>query len=670
MRKRRASCGMNGRAIVPPVQVMQMVDELSQAAIGQKTLFERLKETGNLPTPKGVGLSIVRATQKEASSIGDIARVARTDPAFSARLLKAANGVVRHLRRPVVAVPDAITVLGVGAVRNLALGLSLLAHYRDGPCKRFDYRLFWTKSLIRALSMQALAERIRLAGGEESFCVGLLAKIGELALATVFPKDFDEVLEVHGRSHFQDRVVAEHARFAISNPTLTAAMLADWSIPKVFVEAVRGFEDPEANGFAKGSREESVRLILRLSDAVAQYVSLGPDESGRNAVRDQVLAAGNEMALEMSELTLLVERVGAEWQDWARLLELPAESVPAFEAETVVVATDGDSGDTQIEPIVEPLKILVVDDDATMRTVLARVLTKLGHEARTASDGHGGIEMAMSWQPDLMIVDWVMPQMGGADLVRAIRQSKGGRGVYLIVLTGIEEEDRLVEAFEAGVDDFLTKPIKPRVLAARIRAGQRVIRLQHELEREHEATRRIAEELELSNRRLREVALTDPLTGFRNRRFAMERLVQEWATSLRSERPLACLMIDVDAFKVINDSYGHDVGDRMLKHAAQALKKGLRTQDVVCRIGGDEFLVICPDTGLAAATACAERVRALVAAEPMAAGRLQLAVSISVGVAQRTADMTDPDMLLKAADQGLYRAKKLGRNRVAYVQVL
>ncbi|GMV54792.1 MAG: hypothetical protein AMXMBFR6_05970 [Betaproteobacteria bacterium] len=647
-----------------------MVDELSQAAIGQKTLFERLKETGSLPTPKGVGLAIVRATQKEASSVGDIARIARTDPAFSARLLKAANGAVRHLRRPVVAVPDAITVLGVSAVRNLALGLSLLAHYRDGPCKRFDYRLFWTKSLIRALSMQVLAEHIRLAGGEESFCVGLLAKIGELALATAFPKDFDEVLEAHGRSPFPDRMVAEHARFAISNPTLTAAMLVDWSIPKVFVEPVRGFEDPEANGFAKGSREESVRLILRLSEAVAHYVSHGPDESARNIVRDQVLAAGNEMALDMSVLTQLVERVGADWQDWARLLELPAESVPAFEAETVVVATEGDSGDTLVEPIVEPLKILVVDDDATMRTVLARVLTKFGHEARTASDGHGGIELAMSWRPGLMIVDWVMPQMGGADLVRAVRQSKDGRGVYIIVLTGIEEEDRLVEAFEAGVDDFLTKPIKPRVLAARIRAGQRVIRLQHELEREHEATRRIAEELELSNRRLREVALTDPLTGFRNRRFAMERLVQEWAASLRSERPLACLMIDVDAFKVINDSYGHDVGDRMLKHAAQALKKGLRTQDVVCRIGGDEFLVICPDTGLAAATACAERVRALVAAEPMAAGRLQLAVSISVGVAQRTADMTDPDMLLKAADQGLYRAKKLGRNRVAYVQVL
>lgn len=670
MRMRRASRGMNGHAIVPSVQVMQMVDELSQAAIGQKTLFERLKETGSLPTPKGVGLAIVRATQKEASSVGDIARIARTDPAFSARLLKAANGAVRHLRRPVVAVPDAITVLGVSAVRNLALGLSLLAHYRDGPCKRFDYRLFWTKSLIRALSMQVLAEHIRLAGGEESFCVGLLAKIGELALATAFPKDFDEVLEAHGRSPFPDRMVAEHARFAISNPTLTAAMLVDWSIPKVFVEPVRGFEDPEANGFAKGSREESVRLILRLSEAVAHYVSHGPDESARNIVRDQVLAAGNEMALDMSVLTQLVERVGADWQDWARLLELPAESVPAFEAETVVVATEGDSGDTLVEPIVEPLKILVVDDDATMRTVLARVLTKFGHEARTASDGHGGIELAMSWRPGLMIVDWVMPQMGGADLVRAVRQSKDGRGVYIIVLTGIEEEDRLVEAFEAGVDDFLTKPIKPRVLAARIRAGQRVIRLQHELEREHEATRRIAEELELSNRRLREVALTDPLTGFRNRRFAMERLVQEWAASLRSERPLACLMIDVDAFKVINDSYGHDVGDRMLKHAAQALKKGLRTQDVVCRIGGDEFLVICPDTGLAAATACAERVRALVAAEPMAAGRLQLAVSISVGVAQRTADMTDPDMLLKAADQGLYRAKKLGRNRVAYVQVL
>ena len=208
------------------------------------------------------------------------------------------------------------------------------------------------------------------------------------------------------------------------------------------------------------------------------------------------------------------------------------------------------------------------------------------------------------------------------------------------------------------------------MLGARLRAGQRVITLQQEIERDREDIRRFAAELAVTNRRLQEAALTDVLTGFPNRRYAIERFQQEWQAANRSRRPLACMMVDADNFKAINDTRGHDVGDQVLKMTAQAIKSGLRAQDVVCRTGGDEFLVICPETDLAAALVCAERVRAAVLSADLKTGpgARPLQCSVSIGVAERDAVMPDIDALIKRADEGVYQAKQRGRNLVASVQ--
>jgi diguanylate cyclase (GGDEF)-like protein len=240
--------------------------------------------------------------------------------------------------------------------------------------------------------------------------------------------------------------------------------------------------------------------------------------------------------------------------------------------------------------------------------------------------------------------------------------------VYILILTGLEEDDKLVEAFEAGVDDYMVKPLKPRLLAARLRAGQRVVRLQQEIERDREEIRHFAAELAVTNRHLQEVALTDSLTGFPNRRYAMERVQQEWLAASRSKRPLSCMVIDIDRFKTINDSYGHDVGDNVLRQTAEALKSGLRAQDVMSRLGGDEFIVICPDSDLAAAAICGERMRKAVENLEIVSGSLKLRGSVSIGIAERDEGMADADALIKCADQSVYAAKQLGRNRLAAIQ--
>jgi two-component system cell cycle response regulator len=258
-----------------------------------------------------------------------------------------------------------------------------------------------------------------------------------------------------------------------------------------------------------------------------------------------------------------------------------------------------------------------------------------------------------------------MPGLDGVSFCKALRQTDEGQQMYFIILSALELDDQLVEAFESGVDDYVTKPFTPRVLAARLRAGQRVIKLQEDARRDSENLRRFAAELAVANRRLQQAALTDPLTGLPNRRYGMERLEQEWASGVRSQRPLTCMVVDVDQFKQVNETYGHDSGDVVLRQVAAVLRKEARTEDVICRIGGEEFLVISPDTALPAALHLAERLRSAVAKTRASDGAIAQNITVSIGVAQREPGMVRVDELLKATDTALYGAKRAGRNRVA-----
>lgn len=654
--------------------------------------FEQLKASGELPSPKGVALAIMRLIQQEDCTMGDLARLVKTDPAFVGRLLKAANSKTALERRATVSVQEALMVLGLPAVRTLALGFSLLSSYRKGLCAGFDYGRFWTASLIAAIAMQALTQRTRVAAAEETFCLGLLMRVGELALATLYPKEYEKVLAQTLEFREQPVTALEQRAFAMSHRELGAAMLADWGLPKVFCDAAFFAEAPVEAGFREGSREYVLTHSLNLSTCIVDVCMAS--ELERPALMAGLHKTATVLSFDPVAMNELCDGVVREWQAWGALLQLETAPVPPFEELTrkgealsvnlpVVRSGPGSvPGEGELPPdgpqgvfaavpsaLVQAMRVLIVDDEASMRLVVRKVLEAAGHQVLEAENGRVGMEMALEFQPQLMIVDWVMPEVNGLELTRGLRQTKIGRGIYIIIMTSLEDEDRLIEAFENGVDDFMNKPVKPRVLAARLRAGQRVIRLQQELDRDREETRRFAAELAVSNRRLQEVALTDALTGFPNRRYAIERVQQEWSVSSRTRRPLSAMVVDVDQFKQYNDNHGHDVGDSVLRQVARSVKGALRAQDIVARTGGDEFLVICPDTGLDAALACAERVRFAVECARLGLAGVLMHASVSIGVATREAGMGDPDGLIKRADQGLYLAKQNGRNRIMTVQV-
>lgn len=629
--------------------------------------FEQLKATGVLPSPKGAAMAIIRLTRRDDISLSELAHAVKSDPAFVGRLIKAANSVQARPHRPVASVHDALVVLGIPTVRSLALGFSLLSENRSGRCKNFDYSRFWSHSLVCAIALQAVVMRTRLAAPEECFSVGLLSHIGELALATLFPEEYSRLLTETKGETAERSLARERGAFAMTHAELSAAMLLDWGLPKAFIEPVQNHEQIEKAGIVEGSRPYGLTWALALARRIGDMCLA--TELDRRTMMPSVLRFGSYLSIDADALTALANKVAQEWLEWGALLGVDTEALVPFEELSAVPGIQPMFGEgSESTSAHEPMRILVVDDDATFRAMLKVLLTNYGHEVYEAIDGQQAFEMAVDLRPQVMVVDWMMPTMDGIELTLALRQTKVGRRIYIMLLTGFDDDQHLIRAFDAGIDDYLSKPLRPKVLAARLSAGFRVVRLQDEIERDREEIRRFAAELAVSNRRLQEAALTDPLTGFPNRRYVMERLEQEWAASLRSKRPLACMVVDLDAFKPINDRYGHDIGDIVLRQAAQALKRGLRTPDVVARIGGDEFLVVCPDTSLVAALACAERVRHSVESMVIPTGDLRLESTVSIGVAVRDEGMENPDALVKCADQGLYLAKAQGRNRIGAYQ--
>ena len=609
----------------------------------------------------------MRITQDETVSIAELAQTIKVDPAFVGRLIKAANGAIFR-QRAIVSVHEALVVVGIPAVRAMALGFSLLSNYRKGACSEFDYTRFWSSSIIMALAMQMLSPRMRMVAADELFSVGLLARIGELALATVYPVKYGRVLaEAAEDKRGSNLLEIEQQALAMNHSDLAAAMLADWGIPAVFTEPVRYVERPLEASFPADGREMAIMQSLILARGVAD-ICLGEKDEQR-MLMGRVVRLAAHMGCSREVFLSDCNEIVRQWSEWSKLLQLGSAELFTFDdlggiepdmPKPVAPAESKLGGG--VEPAPEVRAMLVANDAATCEQ-LSNALNEMGIRVFGCSGMDGLMERILDLQPRMLVLDVEDNVARVCRLIRTLRASRLGRGIFILLLLPTSDE-QYVMAIEAGADDFFIKAAGMRMLRARLNAARRIVLLQQELEHEREELRHFAAELSISNRSLQEAALTDALTGLPNRRYALERLQQEWAASHRNARSLACMVIDLDSFKQINDIYGHDVGDMVLRLASETMRQELRSQDVICRTGGDEFLVICPETSEKEVLACGERLRKEIENLAITNEEETVHISISVGVAVRDGVMTNASDLVKRADRAALKAKRLGRNLV------
>ncbi|MBI5108621.1 MAG: diguanylate cyclase [Rhodocyclales bacterium] len=657
--------------------------------------IDEIKGMNDFPMPKGPALALIRLTQREFVSLAVVAHAIKADPTFAVRAIRVANGIAGADHGPVVSLRDAVDVLGVPPVRSLAMGFSLLESHRGEQCAGFDGKRFWAQSLARAVALQLLVASRPDLSRADAFSVGLLARVGELVLATLFPQAFGALLQRRAGKRDANPALAEQEAMGAGAASLSASILLDYNLPEAYAEAAESLGGSHALEFAKDVADPKLHQLLRLADHIGD-VCVAPETNWR-AMMPALFAMGESLSLDATELIALCHRVAHEWREWGANLVLETGPMPRFEqieltplsavaapASPAVgvaappVATAISAPVAPAPAVAKPaspvpasaaLHVLLVGDPARVRLSLRAQLIAAGHRLVEADNGRQGLATAIELQPQVVLVDARAAELDGIELVRTLRQFKTGRGIYALLLGDQADEDQLVRAFEAGADGYLALPPSPRALAAHLLAGLRVASLQEELRHDQEELRRMSAELSASNQKLQEAGMTDMLTGCPNRRYAMDRLNQEWAMAVRTERPLACMVIDLDNLKQINDGHGHDAGDRSLKLVASAFKGEMRAQEVLARSGGDEFIVICPDTSLDAALACAERMRAAAAAQPIVGGALPVHTSVSIGVAVRDASTPDPETLLRLADQSAYLAKR-NRNSVATMQTV
>ena len=288
-----------------------------------------------------------------------------------------------------------------------------------------------------------------------------------------------------------------------------------------------------------------------------------------------------------------------------------------------------------------PSRLLIIDDDKSLHALVRAELEPEGFLVFSASNGLDGVRVATEIRPDIILLDVSMPEIDGYEVCELLRVQEATVNIPVIFLSATADPAERARGLNAGAADFITKPFFGDELRARVRVS-----LRYKFLLALEANR----------------AMRDGMTGCWNRAYFEERLRAETAAVNRHRYPLSCVMLDIDRFKSINDTHGHPFGDKVICAVVEVLNLACRNEDVVCRYGGEEFVILCPHVAAEGAMILAERIRAAVARQCFETSGESVAVTCSIGVADDTHGLGME--LVKASDAALYRAKRSGRNRV------
>ncbi len=653
--------------------------------------FEEIKLTGNLPSPAGVGVRILELTRSEEYSVDDMGAAIMTDPSLTGRILQLANTGERTGSKPATTVEEAIMRLGSRMVRDLALAFSLVSERSTGACQAFDYEQYWSASLGRAVSAQIIARRLGEKRPEEAYICGLVGDVGRLALASVYADSYGKLLTTCHYCTLDELIVKENEVFKIDHAQIGRFMLLDWGLPDLFCDASLKYASERS---LKNLQEiEDLADMLRVGYWIGEALVTSEDAPPYSwrVIGDELKHAMRLLDMNEAQFTSFANSCSKEWVMWGKAFDVSTGDGQKFQdvfrwvaehcqaerpseagAEDLVVVSTEATSSTKAETPKAPtpkerpanaVRVIAIGPNAIAAAQGWETTAPDGYEFQYVTTSEQGMKVTLKWGADIVLADEKMDQLDGVQICKSLRSNDLGSSLYLIVVGQSPSKSRGLAAFAAGADDFVELPSPLEVLGARIAAGGRVVALQRRVERDKATMMRQVAELGVLTRKLRATALTDALTELPNRRYAMKRLESEWSSTKRTGRPISVVMLDVDHFKSVNDTFGHDVGDEVLKETAKIIQSSIRTSDEACRIGGEEFVVICKNTDEHDAAVVAERIRSALEEHIIQAGGMNRPVTASLGVAGYVQNMAMVAELLKQADEAVYEAKRRGRNQ-------
>ncbi len=298
---------------------------------------------------------------------------------------------------------------------------------------------------------------------------------------------------------------------------------------------------------------------------------------------------------------------------------------------------------------------MLAEDNPVTRKLMEKTLHKAGYEVTSVENGRKALDLFKEKFFPIVITDWMMPEMDGIELCKELRKNGSDSYVFIVLLTSKDSKDDIVSGLEAGADDYLTKPSNRAELIARIKTGVRILELEGSLKK--------------ANEEIRVLSITDYLTRSYNRLYLNERLPQEIVRARRYRHPLSLVLCDIDHFKSVNDTYGHQAGDKVLREFTKCIRETIRENvDLVARYGGEEFIIVAPETDFSGALILAERVRSAVSQMVVKIKGKRIHITASFGVTGFDTDTPtekiSSEAVINQADKYLYQAKREGRNRV------
>ncbi|NDU90935.1 MAG: GGDEF domain-containing protein [Ferrovum sp.] len=605
--------------------------------IAEDSLLLQIRALGHLPSPSSTALRLYALIQSDDVDLHKMAEVIKGDVALTVRLIRLANRPGRTPGRPVASIEEGLMRLGLKTVAGLAVGMSVIddAVASSAPDDR-AYLALCRHSLAAAVLAEWMCDRPEVpASAADLFTCALLARIGQLALLRFYPEPYPALIRLQQNTH--ELLDAERQQLGIDHQVITLALLQEWGFPDPLTEAIRISEaEPELRvGNDRGhimaqilsfAWEAAPALISRRTEEIARHLEHGLALLGQSALKE--------------ELSGMVETLVRHWLEW--------DSPQQGHDSSARIAPD--IGDAEVAA-----QLLLVGVPAVMRQSWESTFTERGYgvlsvdswEAVTAQMTNERVGFLILWKDE--------PHIFGEPEKRLFASWVGEERRAIVVLVPEMSAPFSHELLEIGADVVLPCTVSATLLSAQLARLEDKLVVARNLEEERSAHRKLLSELVLTTRKLHLQTLTDPLTGLANRRMAEAFLKRHWSMVERRNLSLGCLIIDLDDFKRINDKFGHDAGDAALRAFAAILKENVRQEDLAVRLGGDEFLVVCPLAQVPHLEYLRKRLIEFAHRLKLETGPL----SCSIGFAESDRNtMKSPSELLKQADEHLMRLKR------------